>query len=106
VVVEGANLAVTQRARISYSRRGGRVNADFVDNAAGVALSDPRGHLKVLLNLAQGYGRLDAAMRSEMLSEVTDESRPGSADRCFRGSVDPSITPRSPAHPTFLRTKP
>jgi len=73
VVVEGANLAVTQRARISYSRRGGRVNADFVDNAAGVALSDREVNLKVLLNLAQGYGRLDAAMRSEMLSEVTDE---------------------------------
>ena len=36
VVVEGANLAVTQRARASYSRRGGRVNADFVDNAAGL----------------------------------------------------------------------
>lgn len=73
VVVEGANLAVTQRARISYSRRGGRVNADFVDNAAGVALSDREVNLKVLLNLAESHGRLDAGMRSEVLAEVTDE---------------------------------
>jgi glutamate dehydrogenase len=73
VVVEGANLAVTQRARISYSRRGGRVNADFVDNAGGVALSDREVNLKVLLNLAESHGRLDTAMSSAMLGEVTDE---------------------------------
>jgi glutamate dehydrogenase len=73
VIVEGANLAVTQRARVSYSRRGGRVNADFVDNAAGVALSDREVNLKVLLDLAETNGRLDAGRRYEMLAEVTGE---------------------------------
>ena len=73
VIVEGANLAVTQRARVSYSRRGGRVNADFVDNAGGVALSDREVNLKVLLDLAQANGRLDGGRRYEMLAEVTDE---------------------------------
>ena len=73
VVVEGANLAVTQRARVSYSRRGGRVNADFVDNAGGVALSDREVNLKVLLDLAEANGRLGSGRRYEMLAEVTDE---------------------------------
>ena len=67
VVTEGANLAVTQRARISYSRRGGRVNADFIDNAAGVVMSDREVNLKVLLGLALTAGRLDAAGREAML---------------------------------------
>ena len=73
VIVEGANLAVTQRARVSYSRRGGRVNADFVDNAGGVALSDREVNLKVLLDLAEARGRLGAGRRYEMLVQVTDE---------------------------------
>ena len=73
VIVEGANLAVTQRARVSYSRRGGRVNADFVDNAGGVALSDREVNLKVLLDLAEAHGRLGAGRRYEMLAQVTDE---------------------------------
>ncbi len=67
VVTEGANLAVTQRARISYSRRGGRVNADFIDNAAGVVMSDREVNLKILLGLALTAGRLDVAGREAML---------------------------------------
>src|SRR5262249_32606734 len=36
VVGEGANLAMTQRARIEYSLGGGRCNSDAIDNSAGV----------------------------------------------------------------------
>ena len=54
VVAEGANLAMTQRARTSYSRRGGRVDTDFIDNAGGVAMSDREVNLKILLGLALG----------------------------------------------------
>jgi glutamate dehydrogenase len=67
VVAEGANLAVTQRARTSYARRGGRVNADFIDNAAGVVMSDREVNLKILLGLAEATGRLDADDRDDML---------------------------------------
>ncbi|HXW78029.1 MAG TPA: NAD-glutamate dehydrogenase domain-containing protein [Acidimicrobiales bacterium] len=67
VVTEGANLAITQRARTSYSRRGGRVNADFIDNAGGVVMSDREVNLKILLGLAMSAGRLDAAGREAML---------------------------------------
>ena len=40
---EGGNLGMTQKARIEYSRRGGCVNTDFIDNSAGVDCSDKRG---------------------------------------------------------------
>ncbi len=61
VVAEGGNLGFTQRARIRYSRRGGRINTDFIDNAAGVATSDREVNLKILLALAIEQGRLDPA---------------------------------------------
>ncbi|MGB1077498.1 MAG: NAD-glutamate dehydrogenase domain-containing protein, partial [Bdellovibrionales bacterium] len=40
VIGEGANLGITQDARISLSRRGVLLNADFIDNAGGVNSSD------------------------------------------------------------------
>lgn len=73
VIAEGANLAVTQRGRIRYSRRGGRINADFIDNAAGVATSDREVNLKILLALAIERGRLDPADRDSYLVEATTE---------------------------------
>jgi glutamate dehydrogenase len=73
VVGEGANLALTQRARIQYARRGGRVNADFVDNAAGVDISDREVNLKILLRQAVERGQLDPDDRDRVLAEATDE---------------------------------
>ena len=49
VVGEGANLGFTQKARIEYSQRGGRINTDAVDNSAGVDTSDHEVNLKILL---------------------------------------------------------
>jgi glutamate dehydrogenase len=74
VVAEGANLAMTPAARAAYSRRGGRVNADFVDNAAGVALSDREVNLKVLLALAISSGALEAGARLGLLAEGEAEA--------------------------------
>ena len=68
VVAEGANLAMTQKARTSYSRRGGRVNTDFIDNAGGVAMSDREVNLKILLGLAVGGGRLSHTGRDQLLA--------------------------------------
>ena len=50
VVGEGANLAFTQRARVEYALRGGRINTDAVDNSGGVDLSDHEVNLKILLS--------------------------------------------------------
>ena len=51
VVGEGANLGFTQKARIEYSLRGGRINTDAVDNSAGVDTSDHEVNLKILLTV-------------------------------------------------------
>ncbi len=73
VVAEGGNLGFTQRARIVYSRRGGKINTDFIDNAAGVATSDYEVNLKILLALAIEGGRITADQRDQLLAEVTDD---------------------------------
>jgi glutamate dehydrogenase len=72
VIAEGANLGITQAARIRYSRRGGRINTDFIDNAAGVATSDREVNLKILLALAIEDGRLAPDQRDGFLQRATD----------------------------------
>ena len=73
VIAEGGNLGITQQARIRYSRRGGRINTDFVDNAAGVATSDREVNLKILLALAIEEQRLDPSDRDRYLKDSTEE---------------------------------
>jgi glutamate dehydrogenase len=73
VVGEGGNLAVTQRGRTQYARRGGRINLDAIDNAAGVDTSDREVNLKILLGQAIDAGQLDAAERDDVLAEVTED---------------------------------
>ncbi len=67
VVGEGGNLGFTQRARIEYAAGGGRINADFIDNAAGVATSDREVNIKIAL------AELDATLRNELLAAAQDE---------------------------------
>ncbi|WCO65583.1 NAD-glutamate dehydrogenase [Iamia majanohamensis] len=73
VVGEGANLALTQRARIEVARRGGRINVDAIDNAAGVDCSDHEVNLKVLLARAEADGRIDRAERDRLLEACADD---------------------------------
>ncbi len=73
VIGEGGNLAMTQRGRIAYGRRGGRCNTDAVDNVAGVNTSDREVNLKILLSLAIAHGSLQAQDRDALLESLTDE---------------------------------
>ena len=73
VVGEGANLGFTQRARIEYARRGGRINTDAIDNSAGVDTSDHEVNIKILLGLAVDDGLVSPAERPELLRAVTDD---------------------------------
>ncbi|TQF73618.1 NAD-glutamate dehydrogenase [Rhodococcus spelaei] len=73
VVGEGGNLGFTQAARVEFARRGGRINADFIDNAAGVCTSDLEVNIKVALDAAVRAGSLDAAERDTLLAAVTDD---------------------------------
>ncbi|TSD45184.1 NAD-glutamate dehydrogenase [Rhodococcus sp. KBS0724] len=67
VVGEGGNLGFTQRARIEYAAGGGRINADFIDNAAGVATSDREVNIKIAL------AELDSGSRNALLASAQDE---------------------------------
>jgi glutamate dehydrogenase len=79
VIGEGANLAMTQRARIEYARQGGpdgaggRINTDFLDNSAGVDCSDHEVNIKILLNEIEREGRLAREDRDKLLVTMTDE---------------------------------
>ena len=68
VVVEGGNLGLTQAARVEYALHGGRINADFIDNAAGVNTSDREVNLKILLSSAASAGLIDRTQRDQLLS--------------------------------------
>ena len=73
VVGEGANLGMTQAARIEFARCGGKVNADFVDNSAGVDSSDHEVNIKILLNPIVREGAMSLEARNALLEDMTDQ---------------------------------
>lgn len=73
VIGEGANLGVTQAARIAFAGKGGRINADFIDNSAGVDCSDNEVNIKIALNREVTEGRLGFEDRNVLLADMTDE---------------------------------
>lgn len=72
VIGEGANLGMTQAARIEFAQKGGRVNTDFIDNSAGVDCSDNEVNIKIALASAKRAGRLDEDGRVALLSSMTE----------------------------------
>ena len=70
---EGANLAITQAARIEFAELGGRINCDFIDNSAGVDCSDNEVNIKIPLNREMAEGRLSEAKRNALLAKMTDD---------------------------------
>jgi glutamate dehydrogenase len=72
-VGEGGNLGFTRRGRVEFASGGGRINADFIDNSAGVDCSDHEVNLKILLGLAEQRGELTREQRDELLFEVTED---------------------------------
>ncbi|MBX7481758.1 NAD-glutamate dehydrogenase [Qipengyuania qiaonensis] len=73
VIGEGANLGITQAARIEFSLHGGRCNTDFIDNSAGVDCSDNEVNIKIALAAAKRSGRLSEPKRVALLESMTDE---------------------------------
>ncbi|WP_293873447.1 MULTISPECIES: NAD-glutamate dehydrogenase domain-containing protein [unclassified Sphingomonas] len=70
---EGANLGVTQAARIAFAQAGGRINTDFIDNSAGVDCSDNEVNIKIALNREMNEGRLGFEERNALLASMTDD---------------------------------
>ncbi|RAZ87245.1 NAD-glutamate dehydrogenase [Mesorhizobium hawassense] len=73
VIGEGANLGVTQRARIEFGLNGGRCNSDAIDNSGGVNCSDVEVNIKIALASAMRKGSLARPARNKLLAEMTDE---------------------------------
>ena len=61
------------RARRVLRSSGGRINADFIDNSAGVDCSDHEVNLKILLGLAEQRGEMTRPQRDELLEAVTED---------------------------------
>ncbi|MEE8106557.1 MAG: NAD-glutamate dehydrogenase domain-containing protein, partial [Planctomycetota bacterium] len=73
VIGEGANLGMTQRARVEFGRTGGRLNTDAIDNSAGVDCSDHEVNIKILLREAEKAGTITRPERDVLLGEMTEE---------------------------------
>ncbi len=73
VIGEGANLGVTQRARIQFGLLGGACNSDAIDNSGGVNCSDVEVNIKIALAAAMRKGSLSRQARNKLLSEMTNE---------------------------------
>ena len=72
VIGEGANLGVTQLARIEFNQLGGRVYSDAVDNSAGVNSSDLEVNIKIALSSAIRDGKLNIKNRNKLLVAMTE----------------------------------
>lgn len=73
VIGEGANLAMTQEARVEFALAGGRCNTDFIDNSAGVDCSDHEVNIKILLSDVEQGGELTRKQRNVLLSDMTED---------------------------------
>jgi glutamate dehydrogenase len=73
VIGEGANLAVTQRGRVAYALKGGRIDTDAIDNSAGVDTSDHEVNLKTLIDRATAAKALAAEEREPLLHGMTGD---------------------------------
>ncbi len=73
VIGEGANLAMTQFARIEAARAGIRLNTDFIDNSGGVDCSDHEVNIKIALDSVVTAGDLTLKQRNALLERMTGE---------------------------------
>ncbi|PKG80929.1 NAD-glutamate dehydrogenase [Colwellia sp. 75C3] len=73
VIGEGGNLGCSQLARIEFSKGGGKINTDAVDNSAGVNCSDSEVNIKILLNGLVDNKIMTKVERDNLLASMTDE---------------------------------
>lgn len=94
VIGEGANLGVTQRARIAFGMRGGRCNSDAIDNSAGVNSSDLEVNIKIALGGVERAGLLTRADRNVLLASMTDAVAGLVLSNNYRQTLAISLTER------------
>ena len=72
VVGEGGNLGFTQKGRIAYALKGGKINTDSLDNSAGVDTSDHEVNLKILLNNLATSNVIDNKEKLTLIKNSTE----------------------------------
>ncbi|RAP32797.1 hypothetical protein DID75_03955 [Candidatus Marinamargulisbacteria bacterium SCGC AG-410-N11] len=73
IIGEGANLAITPLARTKLSYQGTRLNTDFIDNSAGVNMSDYEVNLKILLSFLEKKKIITSIKkRNSILFDIVD----------------------------------
>lgn len=87
VIGEGANLAMTQLARIEFAQHGGRLNTDFIDNSAGVDTSDHEVNIKILLQPMVQNKTLSEQDRESLLVAMTNDV----AQHVLKNNYDQSL---------------
>lgn len=73
VVGEGANLGFTQKGRIEFALKGGRLNTDALDNSAGVDCSDHEVNIKILFQSLLQKQEITLPERDTLLEKMTEE---------------------------------
>lgn len=71
--IEGGNFGCTQFGRIDYAEKGGYINADFVDNSAGVICSDLEVNVKIAFVSAMKPGGISLEKRNEILASMVND---------------------------------
>lgn len=72
-VCEGGNLGFTQKARIDYAKKGGKISADSIDNSAGVNTSDFEVNIKIILNALVKQNKIPESKRLKVMSALVDD---------------------------------
>ena len=72
-VCEGGNLGLTQKARVDFAKKGGKISADSIDNSAGVHTSDYEVNIKIILNSLVRKGVISEDSRLEVLHSLEDD---------------------------------
>lgn len=73
VIGEGANLGMTQLARIEAAQHGVRLNTDAIDNSAGVDCSDHEVNIKILMQQVMSGRGMTLPERDTLLASMTDD---------------------------------
>ena len=110
VIGEGANLGATQLGRIEYSRNGGLINTDFIDNSGGVDSSDHEVNIKILLSevMAKKAHKMDLKARNVLLEKMTDTIAAHVLRNNYQQSQSVSLSEfqavkNLPAHSDFIK---
>ncbi|MBK8266102.1 MAG: NAD-glutamate dehydrogenase [Nannocystis sp.] len=73
VLAEGANLAITDRARVDFARLCGLGYTSYLDNSGGVDTSDHEVNIKILFAPLLASGAIPRERRNELLRQCTGE---------------------------------